>query len=92
MGGVNKEGLNELLRTLEWDSLAVGSEETVGLIGERVLEEYEEVQNPDDEVVIYTLESEHVETKRKGRYTKGMSKTMGMKREAKNIMVGDTDF
>ncbi|KAM1067992.1 hypothetical protein ACFX2I_000004 [Malus domestica] len=66
MGGADEKGLNELLGTLEWDSPVVGCKEMLGLIGECVLEEYEEAQSSDDEVVIYTLESEHVGTKRKG--------------------------
>ncbi|KAM1052405.1 hypothetical protein ACFX13_000002 [Malus domestica] len=66
MGGADEKGLNELLGTLEWDSPAFGCKEMLGLIAECVLEEYEEAQSSDDEVVIYTLESEHVGTKRKG--------------------------
>lgn len=49
----------------------------------RCWEEYKEAQSFDDEVVIYRLESEHVGTKRKGRYTRGKSKTVGTKRGAK---------
>ena len=83
MGGADEEGLNELLGTLEWDSPAVGCEEMLGLIGERVLEENEEAQSSNDKVFIYKPESEHVGTKRKGRYTRGTSKTVGLKWGAK---------
>lgn len=83
---MDEEGLNELIRTVEWDSHITICKEMLGLIGERVPNHYEEVRCSDDDVVIYTPNDEHVGTKRKDRYKRGTSKTVGMKRGAKKKM------
>lgn len=54
MRGVDREGLNDLLLTVELDSLEAVCEEMIGLIRECVPEQYEEAQISGDELVIYT--------------------------------------
>lgn len=55
------------------------------MLGERVSDD-EEVLSSNDEVVIYTHEGKHVETKRKGQYMRGTPKTMETKLRAKKKM------
>lgn len=80
--------MNEVLGTVDWGSPLDVCKKIVGLLEQRVSDQYEVVKSFDDydEVVIYTPEGKHVGTKMKVWSTRATSKSMETRRGQKKKM------
>ncbi|RXH92052.1 hypothetical protein DVH24_021075 [Malus domestica] len=84
--------------TVDWASLVDVCAKMVGLVGESATEECENIKGSydDNEVMINTLDGQHVRTKRNVSCTRATSKSIQMKMslvaQFKFMIVGDTDF